>query len=205
MDYENKGKNYYSQQEISLEEKSVIYKIFNLFYEISRQKQLSLWANSIFILLEMLQLISYAFDEPHKQLWKIKESYIDKLSTILGATRIITLMKFVDFTLYIVIYILLIIIIFALFLFLLMEILLFGEFQTKLYSKCVLFTNLIINPLCICFYVPITELILLPLKCKDGNIDIVKNGVKCYEDLYYLYFILGIISSILLLLNSLLL
>jgi len=203
MDYENKGKNYYSQQEISLEEKSVIYKIFNLFYEISRQKQLSLWANSIFILLEMLQLISYAFDEPHKQIWKIKESYIDKLSTILGATRIITLMKFVDFTLYIVIYILLIIIIFALFLFLLMEILLFGEFQTKLYSKCVLFTNLIINPLCICFYVPITELILLPLKCKDGNIDIVKNGVKCYEDLYYLYFILGIISSILLLICGL--
>jgi len=203
MDYLNKDKNYYSQQDISLEERSFENKSFNLFYEISRQKQYSIWANSIFILLEMLQLISYAFDEPHKHLWKIKESTINNLSIIFGATRIVTLMKFVNFTIYIIIFIFLIILIFSIFLFLLIEILLFTEFHTKLYSKCVSITNLIINPLCIFLYIPINELILLPLKCKNGYIDIVNNNVKCYENLYYLYFVLGIIGSILLLICGL--
>ena len=151
----------------------------------------------------MLQLISYAFDEPLKHLWKIKESTINNLSIIFGATRIETLMKFVNFTIYIIIFIFLIILIFSIFLFLLIEILLFTEFHTKLYSKCVSITNLIINPLCIFLYIPINELILLPLKCKNGYIDIVNNNVKCYENLYYLYFVLGIIGSILLLICGL--
>ena len=52
MDDENKSKSFYSQQEISLEEKTLKYKTFNLFYEISKNRQYSLWANSIFIILE---------------------------------------------------------------------------------------------------------------------------------------------------------
>ena len=197
MDYDNKGKNYYSQHDSSLEEKTFKIKTFNLFYEIAKEKQYNIWVISIFIILEMLQLISYSFDEPHKQLWKIKMSNIDNISTILGATRIVTLMKYINFSIYIVIFILLIIIIFALFLFILMEILLLSEFQTKIYENCVFLSNLIINPICILLFTPISELILLPLKCKNGIIDTVENGAKCYENLYYLYFILGIIGSIL--------
>ena len=199
MDDDDKAKTYYSQHDTSLEEKSFKIKTFNLFYEISKEKQYNKWAISIFIILEMLQLISYAFDEPHKLLWKIKESNIDKIATILGATRIVTLMEYINFPIYMVIFILLIVIIFVLFLYILMEILLLNQFQTKLYEKCVFFTNLLINPICTFLFIPISELILLPLKCKNGNIDIVKNGAKCYENLYYLYFILGIIGSILLL------
>ena len=197
MDDENKGKNYYSQQELSLEEKSFKIKTFNLFYEISKVKIYNVWTISIFIVFEMLQLISYAFDDPHKPLWKLPDAYINNISIILGVTRIVALMKFVNFTIYIVIFIFLIILIFILFLFILMEIL-FGEIQTKLYEKCVYITNIIINPLCILLYIPITELILLSLKCKDGNVDIIRNGIKCYENLHYLYFFLGIIGSILL-------
>ena len=197
MDYENKGKNYYSQQDLSFEEKSFKIKIFNLFYEISKVKIYNIWTISILIILETLQLISYAFDDPHKPLWKISDSYINDISTILGVTRIVSLMKYINFSIYIVIFIFLIILIFALFIFLLMEIL-FGEIQSKFYNKCAYITSFIINPLFILLYIPITEFILLSLKCKNGNVDIILNGIKCYENMHYLYFILGIIGSILL-------
>ena len=105
MDDENKGKNYYSQQELSLEEKSFKIKTFNLFYEISKVKIYNVWTISIFIVFEMLQLISYAFDDPHKPLWKLPDAYINNISIILGVTRIVALMKFVNFTIYIVIFI----------------------------------------------------------------------------------------------------
>ena len=96
MDYENKSKNY-SSQDAFLDEKSFKLKTFNLFYEISQQKQYNIWTLSILYLLETIQLISYAFDEPHKSIWRIKSSNIDKLSTILSAARITLLMKFINF------------------------------------------------------------------------------------------------------------
>ena len=198
MDYDNKAKNYYSSQDTSLEEKSFKLKTFNLFYEISRVKQYNLWTLSILYLLETIQLISYAFDEPHKSVWKIKSDNIDMLSTILGATRIVSLMQYLNFTIYIVIFIFLIILILGLFLFLLMEMIII-EIQTKFFEQCTYITNTIINPLSIFLFIPISELILLPLKCKDGKVDIIINGPKCYDNLHYLYFILGIIGSIILL------
>ena len=148
MDYDNKAKNYYSSQDTSLEEKSFKLKTFNLFYEISRVKQYNLWTLSILYLLETIQLISYAFDEPHKSVWKIKSDNIDMLSTILGATRIVSLMQYLNFTIYIVIFIFLIILILGLFLFLLMEMIII-EIQTKFFEQCTYITNTIINPLSI--------------------------------------------------------
>jgi hypothetical protein len=136
MDYDNKSKNYFSQDS-SLEDKAIKIKSFNLFYFISKEKQFSRWAIFIFIFLEMIQLISYAFDDPHKSLWKIKESTINNIAKALGAARIISLMGFINFIIYLIIFILLIIMIFCLFLFLLMEIIL-GESQTRMYKKCVL-------------------------------------------------------------------
>jgi hypothetical protein len=55
----------------------------------------------------------------------------------------------------------------------------------------------LIYPLSIFFYIPITELVLLPLKCNSENkIDIIKESIQCWDNLHYLYSILGIISSI---------
>ena len=201
MDGENKSKNYYWSQDTFLEDKPFKVKTFNLFYEISQQKQYNIWILSILYLFETIQLISYAFDEPHKSLWKINSSNIDILSTILSAARIISLMKFINFTIYLIIFIFLIVIIFGLFLFLLMEIML-CEPQSKIYEKCVLTTNMIINTINIFLYIPISELILLPLKCRNGVVDIVKNGPKCYENLHYLYLIIGILGNILLFISS---
>ncbi len=114
MDYDNKSKNYFAQ-EASLEDNTIKIKIFNLFYSISKEKQYNKWTSIILIVLEMIQLISYAFDNPHKSLWNIKESNIDKLSTLLGATRIISLMKYLNFIIYLIIFIFLIIMIFCFF------------------------------------------------------------------------------------------
>ena len=54
-----------------------------------------------------------------------------------------------------------------------------------------------IYPLFIFFYIPITEFFLLPLKCNsEKRVDIVQDGIKCWENIHYLYAILGIIASI---------
>ena len=57
MDYDNKGKNFYSQQDISIEEKSFKNKTFSLFYAISREKQYNLWTFFILIILETIKFI----------------------------------------------------------------------------------------------------------------------------------------------------
>ena len=200
MDFDNKGKGFYAQQEIAIEEKSLKIKIYNFFYSILKdKKEFNLIALCILIILEMLQLISYAFDEPHSNLWKIKESNMNTISTIIGALRILPLMKYVNFNIYLVIFIFLIIIIFILYLFITMLIL-FDDSHSKLYTTSIYLTGMIINPLSVFLFTPIIELILLPLKCNDENkIDIVNNSLTCWTGLYYLYMVLGIIGCILLL------
>ena len=200
MDFDNKAKSFYAQQEVNIEEKSLKIKIYNFYYTILKdKKEFNLLALCILIILEMIQLISYAFDEPHLYLWKINESNMKTISTIVGALRILPLMKYVDFNIYLVLFFFFIIVVFVLCLFITMLIL-FDDPHSKIYVTSIYLTGMIINPLSVFLFTPITELILIPFKCNDGNkIDIIKNAITCWNRIYYLYIVLGIIGSILLL------
>ena len=57
--------------------------------------------------------------------------------------------------------------------------------------------RIILNIIAIFLYIPITELFLFPLNCKDGKIAIISNPIECGKDLYYLYVILGILGALL--------
>ena len=79
---------------------------------------------------------------------------------------------------------------------------LIGKQESKLFLACVTFTRLLIYPLFIFLYIPINELILLPLKCNEDNkIDIINISITCWDGIHYLYVILGIIASILFLIS----
>ena len=41
------------------------------------------------------------------------------------------------------------------------------------------------------------EVVLMPMKCEDGKVDTIKDGGVCWENMHYLYVILGVLVNIL--------
>ena len=185
-------------QDLFLENNSIRNKIYNYFYTIIRtKKEQSFFELYLLYILETIQLISYGLSSPHIDTWKEKSSTIKTVSDIIGILRITSLMKYLKFYMYLIIFFILVFIIFSFCVFLIVQILFFKT-ESKFFSASASIIRNIINPLYIFFYIPITELVLLPLKCNSENkVDIVKDGIKCWESLHYLYSILGIISSVL--------
>ena len=185
-------------QDLILENSSISNKIYNYFYNIVRtKKETSFLELYILYILETIQLISYGLSQPHTDIWKEKNSSIKKVSDIISILRISSLMKYVKFYIYLIIFFILVFLIFSFCVFLIVNILFFKS-DSKFFSSSISIIRNIIYPLYIFFYIPITELVLLPLKCNSENkVDIVKDGIKCWESLHYLYSILGIISSVL--------
>jgi hypothetical protein len=188
-------------QDLLYENKANSNKIYNYFYSLlNYKKDTSFLELYILYILETIQLISYALSDPHIDIWKEKSSTLKSISDIIGISRITTLMKYVKFDIYLIIFFILIIFIFALFVFLIVQILFFKT-ESKFFFATIDIIRSLIYPLFIFFYIPITELVLLPLKCNsDNKVDLVKEGIKCWDNMHYLYSILGIISSILFLL-----
>ena len=185
-------------QDLILENSSISNKIYNYFYNIVRtKKETSFLELYILYILETIQLISYGLSQPHIDIWKENNSSIKKVSDIISILRISSLMKYVKFYIYLIIFFILVFLIFSFCVFLIVNILFFKS-ESKFFSSSISIIRNIIYPLYIFFYIPITELVLLPLKCNSENkVDIVKDGIKCWESLHYLYSILGIISSVL--------
>ena len=185
-------------QDLILENSSISNKIYNYFYNIVRtKKETSFLELYILYILETIQLISYGLSQPHTDKWKEKNSSIKKVSDIISILRISSLMKYVKFYIYLIIFFILVFLIFSFCVFLIVNILFFKS-ESKFFSSSISIIRNIIYPLYIFFYIPISELVLLPLKCNSENkVDIVKDGIKCWESLHYLYSILGIISSVL--------
>ena len=76
-------------QESLAEDKSLKLKVYNYFYLILKSKgKINSIIISFLIILETIQLVSYAFDEPHLESWKIKKNVIKYISIILGSVRI---------------------------------------------------------------------------------------------------------------------
>ena len=67
-------------------------RLFQFFYYVLRKKDINLVMCAIFLILESLQLISYAFSEPHTELWKIDADTMKFIRIAVGATRIAPLM-----------------------------------------------------------------------------------------------------------------
>ena len=184
-------------QESTIDNKSLKFKIYNYFYLIlSSKKEFNSLILSLLIILETIQLISYAFTEPHLKSWKIDDKAIYYISIILGSLRVSPLMKFVSFNNYLVVAYCLFGVIFFFYVILLIQIL--SNSPSTKQIRGISFVRIAINVISIFLYIPITELFLLPLKCKDGKIIIISDSTECGVGFYYLYVVIGIIGALLL-------
>ena len=186
-------------QDLSIDDKSLKFKIYNYFYLLLKtKKEFNTIILSILIVLETIQFISYAFTEPHLDSWKIDKTIIKIISIILSSTRISPLMIYIPFNNYLIITYCLLGLIFIYYI-----IVLFHILTNTPSTKNIVGISLIrisINVGSVFLYIPITELFLLPIKCKDGKIELIldSNQQQCGEGFYYLYVTLGIIGAVLL-------
>ena len=188
--------NFLLNQEVSTEEKSLKLKMFDFFYYILIDKnQTNLFTLYFFHILEIMQLISFAFSNPHILTWKISEKTSDIINIVTSAFRLAPLLRFVSFNVYVIIFIILFIFIFAFSLLIIIQII-FRNANSKIYNRLLTFTHISIAPLTIFLYIPITELLFLPLKCGEDNILI--NMIKCWSGIFYVFLILGIIGGLIL-------
>ena len=194
MDNENKNKN--SMREDREEVQTIKTKIYNYFYYILKdKKEINRASSCIFIILEMIQLLSYAFADPNKDIWKISEDKMDLLSSIVGAVRIGPLMRWVSYDIYIIVFFIILVLMFFLCLLMTMQVL-FANPSSKIYRIGVSFVRHFINPLTILLTIPAMELVLMPLKCKNGVVDTVKDGAECWKKMHYLYAVLGVAVNV---------
>ena len=193
---EDRERNAFFIQDLNINDKTITNKIFRYFYSLFQEKK---EFNSFFkylqIIIETIQLISYAFSSNHFNSWKLEEKSIKTISNILGGFRLSILMKFVNFNIYAVIFYILIIIIFIFCLIVVLQILFIDSTSVK-YRFSTTIIRAFIDIISIIFFIPITEIILMPIKCEEGIIKGIKNSEKCWEDMHYLYFVLGIMGAI---------
>ena len=102
-DKKEKSNNY--NQDLAFEKPSFSNKIYNYFYiMLSDKKEISFLEIYILYILETIQLISYGISEPHINAWKENKSILKTISDIIGISRITTLMKYVKFDIYLIIF-----------------------------------------------------------------------------------------------------
>ena len=135
-------------QDLIFEKQYFSYKIYNYFYFMLRdKKELNFLGIYILYILETIQLMSYGLSEPHIDIWKENISTLETITDIIGISRITTLMKYIKFNIYIVIFFIIIVIIFALCIFMAVQILFFKE--SKLFINAINILRILIYPLSI--------------------------------------------------------
>ena len=183
---ESTEKNDLLLHDININKNALTYKLFSYFYSLFLiNKEFKSFIIGILIIIETIQFISYAFTPPHYYSWKISQNKIELISNIIGAFRISTLMKFIEYKIYSFILYFFIIIIFILVLIVILHIL-FGESSSKLYNYSIKIIQPMINIISIVFYIPITEIILIPVNCVNNKVYGVKNGETCWKNIHYL-------------------
>ena len=178
-------------------EKNLKIKIFDYFYYIIyHRKSTSSFFLVVLYILEIIQIISFAFTSPHTNTWKISSKSFYIISNISSSFRLSPLVRFISFKAFESIFFIFNALQFIFLLNLLIQVL-FRESNSKIYDILLSVTHFLIDPLSIFFFIPIIELFLIPLKCCDSNIFINKNEFKCWSSIHYLFITLGSISAIL--------
>ena len=72
-------------QDLTLENKSISYKIYHYFYIMLRdKKEMNFLGIYILYILETIQLMSYGLSEPHIDTWKENISTLETITDIIG-------------------------------------------------------------------------------------------------------------------------
>ena len=191
------NKNVLYNQEISIEEKSLKSKIFHYFYYILiDQNHNSIITLFILHILETLQFISYAFSDPHIQTWKNSIKSMNIISIITGLFRILPLKIFINNNIFIIIFFILIFFILIFTILVIIQILYHEKYNLKIYIRLLKIIHVLISPLTIFIYIPITEILLSPVL-----LIVNQRNDQSLGSINILISILGIIFSLIFLIN----
>ena len=186
-------------QDLIEEKKTFKLKTYRYFHGmLDMLKQSSFITLYIFHFIEIIQLISFAFSSPHELSWNIEQKKFKILSLCLSGFRLTPLFYFTSVSVYGIILDIFLILAVALFLFLIIQIL-FRKEESKIFSKLMSFTQLLILPIKVVFVIPILELFLIAYKCESETdyIRIINWGdYKCWKGIHMLDIILGSIGVI---------
>ena len=186
-------------KEISLKSNKLKVKIFDYFYAlINLKNKTSKITLCLLYILEIIQIISFAFYPPHLDSWKMPSKNMELFSIVISIFRLIPILNFTNHNAYIITFIVFIIFIFGFSLSIVMQIL-FRKDSSKLYNGLLSITYVLIPILTIFLYIPINELLLIIFKCSDNKIEF-KNSVieiKCWGGIHILYSVLSVISILL--------
>ena len=170
-------------------------KLFNFFYNVLKRKDFNVFVTSLLLIIETIQVISYAFSDPHSKFWKIEEKKMDNLNILIGALRGTSILKYVSFNIYLLIWGIMILIIFLTGLSISMAIK-FNKTNTSFYKIIISYAKIISSLMMSVGLIPCTEFLLLMVKCKNNKIDIVNQPITCFKGVHYLYVGLTIIFLI---------
>ena len=185
-------------QNMNNNEKAFTYKIFKYFYYLFQEKkEFKSFFKCTFMFLETIQFISYAFTHIHRDSWKIGGNKVRLISNILSAFRISSVMMFLTYKIYVIALYFLFAIIFLLCLIVLFQIL-FINSSTKIFRCSTTIIRMIFDLIVIFLYIPLLEIILIPIKCANGKVYGVQDPETCGKNTHILHAILGLIGSILL-------
>ena len=199
---ENVEKNSLFISDINISEKSLKYKIFHYFFlKIKENKRFKTWILCFLIIIEAIQLISYAFSSIHYNSWKMEGKDIKLVSSIISIFRISPFIKLMNKNIFSLVLYLLIIFIFIISLFVTIQIL-FYDSSSKFYKYSSAIIWSLIDIMTIFLYIPIIEIILTPIRCVDGQVFGLSYSETCWKGIHYFQITLGILSTILLFILS---
>jgi hypothetical protein len=141
-------------------------RIFNFYYYVLRKKDLNLLLCVLFLILETLQMISYAFSEPvytiNSNLWGLNTNTMDSLKKIITAVRLAPLLNAenVGFSLYVAIWGVMIAYVFFHTLVMAMAMRI-NKITSKFYQVIVTFTCYFTTPLSTFFLIPIAGIFFI--------------------------------------------
>ena len=190
-----KRKNSLFIRDINSNDQTFTFRIFRYFYSLYEEKrEFKAFIKCILLFIENIQFISYAFTPIHYNSWKIEFNFIKFIIKIIEGFRLSSLMQFIDYKFYSVIFYIIVIFIFLFSLIVVLQIL-FIESSSKIYKISMSIIRIVIDLNAIVFYIPVIELILMPTKCVNGVVYEIKNAENCFGATYYLKVALGIIGT----------
>ena len=188
--------NFSSNNDIlNSENPSILEKIFTFYYFTNKNSKINVQLTSIFLCLETVQLISYAFTKPLIEIWQFSEKAEKYVKPIISGFRLSMLFHFFNYDLFFKIWVVLLIFLFLFFLSFGLS-LQINSYKSKFYRFNVLIAKHIYNDINNFFFIPILETLLLMLKCTDGKI-VFDDGIECYKSYHLIYTVLSIIFALL--------
>ena len=183
-----------NNREIFGEQKDLKFKVFNYFHSMLSSKYTTgFTVLYILHILEIIQLISFAFSQPLILIWNLSDKVSEKVEIVISGFRLVPLFKYTTFETYslILIFLFAIIIIFSLGL--IIQILFYDE-NSKFFTTCLFLSKVLIPYLTIFFFLPINELFLFPLRCQNNKL--FDNEIVCWKNRHLFYAIIGIVGDI---------